>query len=109
MFAFIKEKAAEVTNTYYNLATDFYEWGWGQSFHFSPPLPGKSLDASEVAHQSRIAGLLKLMPGMTCIDCGCGIGGPMRTISALSGARVLGVTINQYQVDRANYLNEKVS
>jgi protein subunit release factor B len=22
--------------TYYNVATDFYEYGWGQSFHFAP-------------------------------------------------------------------------
>lgn len=28
--------------------TDIYEWGWGQSFHFSPRLPGKSWEASEV-------------------------------------------------------------
>ena len=23
----------DLVNSYYNLATDFYEWGWGQSFH----------------------------------------------------------------------------
>ena len=23
-------------NTYYDLVTDFYEYGWGQSFHFAP-------------------------------------------------------------------------
>lgn len=22
--------------SFYNLVTDFYEWGWGQSFHFAP-------------------------------------------------------------------------
>ena len=25
----------DLVNSYYNLATDFYEWGWGQSFHFA--------------------------------------------------------------------------
>lgn len=45
---------------------------------------------------------------MTCIDCGCGVGGPMRTIASVSGAKILGVTINDYQVGRANYHNEKV-
>lgn len=97
-----------MTDAYYTLATDFYEWGWGSSFHFSPPLPGKTQLASEVAHEARVAGLLGLKPGMTCIDCGCGVGGPMRTIAAVSGAKILGVTINQYQVDRANRHNEKV-
>jgi len=28
-------KYAQMVNQYYNLATDFYEWGWGQSFHFA--------------------------------------------------------------------------
>ena len=23
-------------NTYYDLVTDFFEYGWGQSFHFAP-------------------------------------------------------------------------
>lgn len=30
-------------NTYYELVTDLYEKGLGQSFHFSPQLPGKTL------------------------------------------------------------------
>ncbi len=34
--------AAPQVNTFYNLVTDFYEWGWGTSFHFSPQLPGKT-------------------------------------------------------------------
>ncbi len=25
---------ADVANSFYNLATDFYEYGWGDSFHF---------------------------------------------------------------------------
>ena len=32
---------AELVDTFYNLVTDVYEWGWGQSFHFSPALPGE--------------------------------------------------------------------
>ncbi|GMH45025.1 hypothetical protein BSKO_12982 [Bryopsis sp. KO-2023] len=103
-----KDRAPELADTFYNLVTDFYEWGWGQSFHFSPPLPGKGWYAAEVAHETRIAGLLGLKPGMKCLDAGCGVGGPMRTISCASGAEVTGVTINQYQVDRANYHNNRM-
>ncbi|KAG6513995.1 hypothetical protein ZIOFF_024333 [Zingiber officinale] len=29
-------------DTFYNLVTDIYEWGWGQSFHFSHSVPGRS-------------------------------------------------------------------
>ena len=33
-------------NTYYDLVTDFYEYGWGESFHFAPRAAKlKDLDA----------------------------------------------------------------
>ena len=50
-----------------------------------------------------------LQPGKTCVDVGCGVGGPMRTIASTSGAQVTGITINDYQVKRATYHNERVS
>lgn len=103
-----RTKTTELVNTFYNLVTDIYEWGWGQSFHFSPLLPGKTPAASEAAHEGRLAALLRLKPGMRCLDVGCGVGGPMRTIASTSGANVTGVTINDYQVQRASYHNEKV-
>eukprot|EP00210_Caulerpa_lentillifera_P006476 g6188.t1 len=102
-----KSRTASLVNTFYNLVTDFYEWGWGESFHFSMPLPGKTELASEVAHETRLAVLCNLKPGMKCVDLGCGVGGPMRTVAAFSGAEITGVTINQYQVDRANYHNKR--
>ena len=52
--------------------------------------------------------VLGLKPGQRVIDVGCGVGGPMRTIAGTSGARVTGLTINDYQVSRAGYHNEKV-
>lgn len=103
-----KENAPELSDTFYNLVTDFYEWGWGQSFHFSPSLPGKGWYASEVAHESRVAALCGLKPGMNCLDAGCGVGGPMRTIACTSGANITGLTINAYQVQRAKYHNNRV-
>ena len=45
---------------------------------------------------------------MKCLDCGCGVGGPLRTIASVSGAHITGITINEYQVSRAKYHNEKV-
>ncbi len=103
-----RTKTTELVNTFYNLVTDIYEWGWGQSFHFSPLLPGKTPAASEAAHESRLAALLRLKPGMKCLDVGCGVGGPMRTIASTSGAKVTGITINDYQVQRATYHNQRV-
>uniref|UniRef100_A0A7S3E4N0 SAM-dependent methyltransferase Erg6/SMT-type domain-containing protein n=1 Tax=Chloropicon laureae TaxID=464258 RepID=A0A7S3E4N0_9CHLO len=85
---------------FYNLVTDIYEWGWGPSFHFSPMLKGKGVAESSVAHETRIADTLGLKPGTTVLDAGCGIGGPLVTIASHSGAKVVGITINAYQVER---------
>jgi len=38
--------------------------------------------------------------GSKLLDCGCGVGGPMRNIARFTGANVTGITINQYQVKR---------
>ena len=103
-----KEKVADLVDKFYSLVTDLYEWGWGTSFHFSPLLPGKDWPACESAHEARIAALTGLEPGKTALDVGCGVGGPMRTIASTSGGNVTGITINEYQVTRANYHNAKL-
>lgn len=105
----VQNEALDTNKVQSLVAADIYEWGWGLSFHFSPRLPGKSWAASEAAHESRLAALLHLTPGKKCLDVGCGVGGPMRTIASTSGAEVTGITINQYQVERAEHHNKRVS
>ncbi len=102
-----KAKSSSLTNDYYDLVTDFYEYGWGQSFHFAPRHRGESVRESIVRHEHRLALRLGLTPGMKVLDVGCGVGGPMRNIARISGAHVNGITINQYQVDRGTRHNEK--
>ena len=68
---------AELVNSYYNLATDFYEWGWGQSFHFAEKLAGESFGSSIARHEYYLAMRLGLKPSDRVLDCGCGIGGPL--------------------------------
>ncbi|KAF4677672.1 Delta(24)-sterol C-methyltransferase [Perkinsus chesapeaki] len=89
------------TDEYYNIATDFYEYGWGQSFHFAPRRKGESREASISRLEHLIALKLGLKDGMKVADLGMGVGGPLRTVVGFSGATVTGVTINQYQVNRA--------
>jgi 24-methylenesterol C-methyltransferase len=86
-----RSKTTQLVDVFYSLVTDIYEYGWGQSFHFSPRLPGKTWAASEAAHEARVAVELRLRPGMRVLDAGCGVGGPMRTIAAVSGAHVTGM------------------
>ncbi|XP_057974304.1 24-methylenesterol C-methyltransferase 2 [Malania oleifera] len=101
------EKVPDFVDTFYNLVTDIYEWGWGQSFHFSPSVPGKSHREATRLHEEMAADLISAKPGQRIIDVGCGVGGPMRAIAAHSRSNVVGITINEYQVNRARAHNRK--
>ncbi|KAF4690166.1 Delta(24)-sterol C-methyltransferase, partial [Perkinsus olseni] len=86
---------------YYKIATDFYEYGWGQSFHFAPRRRSETREASIARLEHLIALKLGLKDGMKVGDLGMGVGGPLRSVVGFCGATVTGVTINQYQVERA--------
>lgn len=98
---------AEVTNKYYNLATDFYEYGWGSSFHFAPIAYNENLDKAIARHEHFLALQLGLRPEHLVADLGCGIGGPMREIATFSGAKIIGVNNNEYQCKRGRELTRR--
>jgi len=99
----------EGTNLYYNLATDFYEYGWGQSFHFGYGHNKETREQQIAKLEHFIAGKLSLDTSHKVLDMGCGVGGPLRSIVGFSGAEVTGVTINQYQVNRAKKITSELS
>lgn len=101
------DKVPDFVDTFYNLVTDIYEWGWGQSFHFSPAVPGKSHREATRLHEEMAVDLINVGPGKKILDVGCGVGGPMRAIASHSRANVVGITINEYQVNRAKMHNKK--
>lgn len=106
----VKERKVTYTNmvnAYYDLVTDFYEYGWGQSFHFAPRFQGEDFHASLARHELFLALKLGLKDGMKTLDMGCGVGGPMRAIARLSGAQVVGVNNNDYQIARSDILSER--
>ena len=96
-----KERYQSLVNHYYDLVTDFYEFGWGQSFHFAPRQRGESFKASLLRHQHFLADRLSLKPGMQVLDVGCGVGGPMGNLARYSGAGFVGINNNAYQIERA--------
>lgn len=104
-----KTNYAEVVNQYYDLATDFYEMGWGHSFHFAPRHKWESLDSSIERHELWLAYKLGLKQGMRAIDIGCGVGGPLRNISTFSGAQIVGLNNNEYQINRARKIAHQSS
>jgi len=99
----VDERRANYTtlvNQYYDLATDFYEFGWGQSFHFATRRGKETFAESLARHEHFLADALRLQPGMDVLDLGCGVGGPMREIARYSGASIVGINNNAYQISR---------
>jgi sterol 24-C-methyltransferase len=98
----------QLVNAYYDLATVFYEWGWGSSFHFSYQYPFESFRESIRRHEYMLAAQLTncFGPDKHILDVGCGIAGPARNISRFLQCQVTGITLNEYQVQRGNELND---
>ncbi len=102
-----KNDYKDFVNLYYDLVTDLFEYGWGQSFHFAPRAPRESFPASIARHEHYMAHRLGLRPGMKAADLGCGIGGPLREIARFSGAKIIGVNNNAYQIKQARKQTEE--
>ncbi|KAG0460147.1 hypothetical protein HPP92_023275 [Vanilla planifolia] len=100
-----KTNYSDMVNKYYDLATSFYEFGWGESFHFAPRWKGESLRESIKRHEHFLALQLCLRRGMKVLDVGCGIGGPLREIARFSSVSITGLNNNEYQITRGTELN----
>ncbi|GJN09921.1 hypothetical protein PR202_ga27975 [Eleusine coracana subsp. coracana] len=100
-----RKSNSDMVNKYYDLATSFYEYGWGESFHFAHRWKGESLRESIKRHEHFLALQLGLKPGMKVLDVGCGIGGPLREIARFSSTSVTGLNNNEYQISRGKELN----
>ncbi|EMC92822.1 hypothetical protein BAUCODRAFT_37733 [Baudoinia panamericana UAMH 10762] len=110
-----RDEYATLTRHYYNLATDLYEYGWGGSFHFCRFSKGEPFRQAIARHEHYLALKMNLQEGMRVLDVGCGVGGPAREIVKFTGANIVGLNNNDYQIERAtNYakregLSDKLS
>ena len=87
--------------SYYNLATDFYENGWGTSFHFCRFAVREPFLQAIARHEHYLAHRMGIKDGMKVLDVGCGVGGPAREIVKFTDANVVGLNNNDYQIERA--------
>ena len=95
----------QTVKDYYDLCSDFMIWGWGESLHFAPLTPHESVEESKFRHQRLMISRLELEEGMSVVDIGCGVGGPMRHVVREAGVRVVGININKIQLAKAKKLN----
>ena len=95
----------KTVSEYYDLCSNIMEYGWGESLHFAPLSPQESLEESIIRHQRLMIDKLELNEGMTLIDVGCGLGGPMRRVVREAGVKVVGINISKVQLDMAKSLN----
>lgn len=102
-----RDEYATLTRHYYNLATDLYEYGWGQSFHFCRYAYGESFYQAIARHEHYLAHKMNLQDNMRVLDVGCGVGGPAREIVKFAGVNVVGLNNNDYQIERATRYAEK--
>ncbi|CAA6659151.1 unnamed protein product [Spirodela intermedia] len=103
-----KNNYSDLVNKYYDLATSFYEYGWGESFHFADRWNGESLRESIKRHEHFLALQLGLKRGMKVLDVGCGIGGPLREIARFSSTSITGLNNNEYQIGRGRILFDAI-
>ncbi|KAI5205569.1 hypothetical protein AUEXF2481DRAFT_26192 [Aureobasidium subglaciale EXF-2481] len=96
-----------LVNNYYDLATDLYCEGWGESFHLCRFAPKESLVQALARHEHYLAHMIGIKEGHTVLDVGCGIGGPARAIATFTGCSIVGVNNNGYQIERATALTAK--
>jgi len=102
-----RDEYATLTRHYYNLATDLYEYGWGQSFHFCNFTKNEPFRQALARHEHYLAHKMNMQEGATVLDVGCGVGGPAREIAKFSGANIVGLNNNDYQIERATRYAEK--
>jgi len=106
---------AELVNGYYDGATELYEYGWSESFHFCRFYKGEAFLQGLARHEHYLGHMMQLKPGMRVLDVGCGVGGPAREISTFADVNIVGVNNNDFQIQRATKktakagLSDKVS
>ncbi|EKD14364.1 uncharacterized protein L3040_008279 [Drepanopeziza brunnea f. sp. 'multigermtubi'] len=102
-----KAEYATLTRHYYNLGTDLYEYGWGQSFHFCRFAYGEPFYQAIARHEHYLAAKIGIKDGDRVLDVGCGVGGPAREIAKFTGAHITGLNNNDYQIERATRYAQK--
>lgn len=89
---------------HYDLSADFYRLFLDADMQYSCayfPQPGASLEEAQAAKKRHLAAKLRLEPGKSVLDIGCGWGGLGLTLAGETGAVVDGITLSTEQLATA--------
>ncbi|KAM0805113.1 hypothetical protein BDR22DRAFT_885186 [Usnea florida] len=87
------DSCSTLVNNYYDIVTDLYEEGWGQSFRLFRIAVGESLLNVLTRHEHYLAYKMGIQEGMTVLDVGSGVRKPAQEIATFSGCNVVGLNL----------------
>ena len=58
------DSSKDLADSFYELITDFYEYGYGRSFHFAPVFDGKTRAECIADYEKAVARTIQAKPGM---------------------------------------------
>ncbi|CAI7660976.1 unnamed protein product [Penicillium glandicola] len=85
----------------YNKTTDLLEAAWGQSLHFCRFAHGEPILQAMIRHEHYLALRMRLHEDQRILDVGCGLAGPTQEIARFTGANIVGLNNNEYQIRQA--------
>lgn len=103
-FAHTKEGDKESIQYHYDVSNDFYKLWLDQNMVYSCAYfenGDETLDEAQLKKIDHILTKIRLQPGQTLLDIGCGWGALVLRAAQKYGARCLGVTLSQNQYDLA--------
>jgi len=99
-----KKKDAEAIHYHYDVSNDFYKLFLDQRMVYSCAYfenGDEDLDTAQLKKIDHILDKIRLQPGQTLLDIGCGWGALVLRAAEKYGAKCLGITLSQNQYDEA--------
>jgi len=89
---------------HYDVGNDFYRLFLDEDLQYSCGYftdPGNTVEQAQLDKKTHVAAKLRLEPGMSVLDIGCGWGGLALYLNRVADVDVLGITLSQAQLDLA--------